>query len=147
MNLLQNEDELLRKWVEMYGVILKPKLKRGKFRFADGDGWKKRMKLMTPEMYWGGEPAGAELTGYLVPEKFILYTNAALPQVMKTLKLLPDEQGDIQILEVFWNVDVFNIARPNIVPPLIAYADLTNDPDSRNRETAERIKRQYLEKK
>jgi len=141
---LQNRNELLRKWSELYASILKPKLRKGKFRFLDVVDWKKRIKNIPAELYWGGEPAGAELTGHLTPEKYTMYTNMDIPKVMKDLKLVPDTNGELEIFEAFWNMDVFNIINQT-VPPVIVYADLINSLDSRNRETAERIKTKYLD--
>jgi hypothetical protein len=62
---------------------------------------------------------------------------------MKHLRLVPDPAGNVEILDVFWN-DQLNY-KQGLVPPLLAYADLVTSLDSRNRETAVRIKQQYLE--
>jgi hypothetical protein len=69
---------------------------------------------------------------------------------MKMLSLVPDANGNIELLNILWNNEIMdngkNVAELQIVPPLIAYADLLGSYDSRNYETAERIKNKYFEK-
>lgn len=98
---------------------------------------------------WGGEMAGAKLTKFLKPENFELYTALTKSEVMKLLKIVPDINGNIELLHIFWNEEITSGKDNNemkIVPPLIAYADLLASHDSRNYETAERIKEKYLGK-
>ncbi|SEN29696.1 Transcriptional regulator, AbiEi antitoxin, Type IV TA system [bacterium A37T11] len=64
---------------------------------------------------------------------------------MQQLPLLADRQGTVEILEQFWPEELQEVlSEQKAVPPLIAYAKLMTSLDSRNRETAERIKAQYL---
>ncbi len=68
---------------------------------------------------------------------------------MKILKLAPDSDGNIELLNIFWNNEIGNdeyLNEMHIAPPLIAYADLHASYDSRNHETAKRIKNKYFEK-
>jgi hypothetical protein len=60
-------------------------------------------------------------------------------------KLRKDPNGDIEILNTFWNVDnEFN--RKEIVNPILVYADLMATNDPRNIETAKIIYEQELAK-
>jgi hypothetical protein len=123
--------------------ILRPKITAGTYRFVDKsltDHWK---ELQPKTFHWGGENAGALLTGYLRPEKFTIYAINFRQEVMKELKLLPDPEGPVEILHQFWK-DIQEETQVT-VPPLLAYADLATSLDSRNRETAERLKKQYLD--
>jgi hypothetical protein len=140
---LENTEALRNKWTGLFNAVLKPKLKQGRFKFADKqtiDAWE---KIPDAGFYWGGEPAGALLTKQLRPEILTIYTNQPKITLMKQLKLIPDPEGNIEILELFWYEQLTN--KQKTVPPLLAYADLVNSLDSRNREIAERIKQQYLE--
>jgi hypothetical protein len=137
---------LQQKWIELFVTIVRPKLIQGRFRFmtpADKARWKEMNLINT---CWGGETAGAILTNYLEPQVFTIYTDLPKIEIMKTLRLLPDNNGDVEILDLFWHTkkDMIN-ANKKTVAPLLAYAELATSMDSRNRETAERIKQQYLE--
>lgn len=140
---LEYKEKLMLRWAEAFRATLKPKLLIGTFRFinmADADNWKN----ITPVGFkWGGENAGALLTNFLQPEKFTIYTKEPRAKLMKTLKLVPEINGNVEILELFWSEEPENIKET--VPQLLAYAELITSFDSRNRETAERIKLKYLE--
>lgn len=140
---LENTALLQQKWAELFNVILKPKLKQGTFRFlnkADQYEWE---FLPDHDFYWGGEIAGARLTDFLQPEQLTLYTAKPKTAIMQQLKLVPDANGAVEIMEKFWNEALDY--KQGVVPPLLAYAELINSLDSRNRETAQRIKQKYLD--
>ena len=50
-------------------------------------------------IYWGGEPGAALLGSNLRPEKFTIYTNTELPELAKTYKIVPDPDGEVEILK------------------------------------------------
>jgi len=60
-------------------------------------------------------------------------------------KLTKDENGDIEILDIFWRF-VQNHLRNNLVPPLLIYTDLIATGDTRNIETARIIYEKELSK-
>jgi hypothetical protein len=145
---IENKDQLRNKWVELFSSLLRPKLKRGMFRFMGTEGvtdnWK---NVPATHFQWGGEAAGALMTHYLRPEKLTMYTSHPKMQIMKELRLVPDEGGNVELMEAFWKDDELKHAGKNLgtVPPLLAYAELATSLDSRNRETADKIKDLYLE--
>jgi len=140
---IERREELFGRWAEAYRNILRPKIIAGTYRFVDKSLTNHWKELQPKTFHWGGENAGALLTGYLRPEKFTMYAINFRQEVMQELKLLPDPEGPVEILHQFWK------DRPGektlTVPPLLAYADLATSFDSRNRETAERLKKQYLD--
>lgn len=145
---LERKEELLNRWTTLYNTTLRPKQIIGRFKSV---GNAPANDLILPAgTLWGGEPAGARLTKFLTPEKFTLYTSLEKMQVMKMLKLAPDPNGSIELLNIFWNSKIHindkNLNEMQIVPPVIVYADLLGTYDSRNYETAERIKNKYFEK-
>ncbi|MBD0284320.1 MAG: hypothetical protein ICV79_02735 [Flavisolibacter sp.] len=91
----------------------------------------------------GGEPAGALLKGYLHPEKFVIYSDLPKTEIMKQLHLVPDANGEVELLKPFWNTEGLPTDNTSCVPTLLAYAELVISLDSRNRETANRIKQQF----
>ena len=139
-----NKKNLLTKWVTAYNEKLKPKLLRGKFRFAAGKGDWQQLDL-PPKTFWGGEPGGAILTKFLRPGKWTIYTNAERKALIKDLKIVPDPAGEIEIIEPFWNEHHFITDDAKTVPPLLVYADLLAGGNDRNFETANKIYEQHLQ--
>jgi len=142
---LDNKEQLQKKWIELFNGLLRPKLKQGRFRFLDKGVTAKWKKIKTDKIHWGGEPAGALLTNFLEPEIFTIYTQQPKTEIMKQLKLVPDKDGNVELMDVFWQTEISLDSEHKTVPPLLAYAELITSLDSRNRETAERIKQKYLD--
>ncbi len=141
---LTNKKELLQKWITAYNEKLKPALFTGKFRFnneADFIQWK-NLNLDKTKTQWGGEAAGNIYTNYLQPEVLTLYTNENKANIIKEFKLLPDPKGNVIVYEKFWNE---RQPYKNVVPPLIAYADLLATGKRRCIETAQKIYEQFID--
>ncbi len=143
---LQNKKELLERWITGYREILKPALFIGAYKFWNKEkvrDWE-TLHINMGESLWGGEPAGALLTGYLQPEKLTLYTNE-YRKLMKDWILIPQddmEEGDIFFFNQFWKND--QPGQENIVPPLLVYADLMITDDPRCIETENIVYKRYL---
>jgi hypothetical protein len=143
---IEHKEILQNKWIELFNTVLRPKLKEGKFRFADANKQRQWQDIPANNFYWGGEPAGAILTRFLEPEMLTAYTKLPAVELMKELRLVPDKNGNVEIMHIFWETPMMDFldGKTKTVPPLLAYAELVTSLDSRNRETAERIKQQYL---
>ncbi len=85
---------------------------------------------------WGGEPAAAILTNQLAPEKFSIYTNESWLNIGQDLGLVPDSNGSVEILQLFWKDN--KIAK-QVTPALLVYADLIGSGYGRNIEMAKII--------
>lgn len=133
----ENRKELLNRWIAEYATLLRPKLVKERYRLK-GD-WKV-LVFNTKKTVWGGEPAADILTNHLRPEKFILYTKENRTDLIRNYKLMPDKQGDIEVLEMFWDQQEGNTA-----PPLLVYADLMLEGGKRNKETAEKIYNDFIQ--
>jgi len=139
---LKNTGLLLDRWVTAYHDVLRPRLFLKKMRFTRPDqyyNWE-TLPLQNADdiVLWGGEPAASELTNYINPEKFTIYTNDSWQTLMQDLQLLPDDNGAIEILRMFWKEE----EKPRekyIVPSLVVYADLMAGNIGRNIETAKII--------
>jgi hypothetical protein len=144
---LYNPDRLMQEWVAFYPVKLRPKLNARRFRAPHPDWWK-NIDLTEYQARWGGEVAADKLTGYLKPATFTLYLHGKPDRLILEQRLRPDANGEIEILEAFWDVAeeaAWPGDQPNAtVPPLLAYADLMATTDSRNIETARMIHDRYL---
>jgi hypothetical protein len=102
------------------------------------------VNLLVHHAYWGGEVAGEWLTGYLKPEQFTLYLAANGKPFITQARMRLDTNGNTEILKAFWNLPD-NERYPNVVPPLLAYADLMATGEGRNLETARLIYDKFLE--
>jgi len=144
-SIVEGREKLLQRWAGAYCNTLKPKLLKGTFRFANQKGIEGWQDIPAKDFIWGGEAAGAKLTGYLVPNRLSLYTKEDKFALMKKLRLIPDENGPVEMMTQFWEDRNVTQNTLGTVPPLLAYAELWNSFDSRNQETAERIKNKYLD--
>ncbi len=134
---LKNTIELLNRWIIGYHDVLRPRLLKKKMRFINPEAYNnwKELNLLQPNgfAFWGGEPGANLLTGYLHPGVFTIYTDCNW-QSFKDVKLIPDESGNVEILELFWNPKAYNG-----LPPVLIYADLMSSGSDRNVETAKMI--------
>jgi hypothetical protein len=136
---LINKHELFQKWISRFEEELKPTLHIGNFRFLKNDDYNhwRNIELHKNQTYWGGEPAGAIITNYLLPEIFTFYTNETKSQLIKNYRLIPDPNGNIRAYKKFWKDQ--NTFDETTVHPLLAYTDLINTGDRRSMETAKKI--------
>lgn len=143
--ILKNKKELLERWIVEYNTILRPRIVRKRMRFINADDVRDWRNINTHTnngvILWGGEPGGALLTENLRPEKFTVFTNLELAAVTKALRLVPDQNGEGEVLQRFWNTDFDNT---NVASTLLVYADLINSGLGRNIETAKQIQEHEL---
>lgn len=141
----KNRRDLLEKWVLVYDTRLKPAQYIGSFRFIDENDYLDwRTMAPGPLTQWGSEPAGDIYTNNLKPQILTLYTAETKGDLIKKLRIVPDEEGDIHIYRKFWNYDP-NENENVAVNPILAYADLVNTGNKRNIETANRILHEYIQ--
>lgn len=134
---LKNRDKLLDQWVLAFTDELKPRIFRARYRFFDRESelnWK-QLNLAKGTL-WGGEPAADLLMHDLKPMEFILYTNESRADLMKAYKLIPDNNGNVEIREPYWTVEANH---PQTVPVLTVYTDLMETGDPRNVNIAQKL--------
>jgi hypothetical protein len=131
---LVRKDNILNRWVTAYPEQLRPKLFRGRFRAINSDWWKD-VNIEDFGAYWGGEVAAAVLTKYLRPEIVTIYTKEPIGKLVFKNKLKKDPDGNVEILNLFWNFKL-NTFNNDLVHPVLVYADLMATGDHRNIETA-----------
>ena len=135
---LKNKIDLLKRWVVAYNDVLRPKLFVKRMSFTNNSEYSNwsylNLSSVSEKTLWGGECAAGIMTKNLTPANFTIYTDAIWQSVGKSLKLIPDENGKIEILRLFYDTK-----EENTVSPLLTYADLMGSGDSRNIETAEII--------
>lgn len=136
---LKNQDEIIERWVIAYHEFLKPRSFKRKMKALGNEfNTSNIINDSNIELYFGGEPGGALLTGHLKPKDYIIYTNEETNKVAKDLKLVPDETGNIELYSKFWT-DSLYLKNEHTAPPLVVYADLLGTGNNRNIETAKLI--------
>lgn len=133
----ENRKELLDRWIAEYATVLRPKLLKEKYALKEN--WE-TIVFDKNKTAWGGEPAADLLTNHLRPEKFLIYTKENRMDLIKNYKLIPDKNGEVEVLEIFWKIN-----KGKTVPPLLVYADLMLEGGKRNKETAEKIYHEYIQ--
>ncbi|QQS29725.1 MAG: hypothetical protein IPM47_01865 [Sphingobacteriales bacterium] len=132
----ENRKALLNRWIAEYATVLRPKLV--KERYTLKENWNE-LALDNHKTVWGGEPAADILTNHLRPEKFLIYTTENRMDLIRNYKLIPDKNGEVEVLEMFWKNKIEKTA-----PKLLVYADLILEGGKRNKETAEKIYHEYI---
>ena len=138
---INNYEELLNKWITEFEQTLKPTLFKQRFRFQNRNQDWRTIPLNTDKTVWGGEPAGDIITNHLRPEKFTLYTKETTKDIILNYKVLPDDEGEIAVYDMFWGTNY----NTNTAPNELVYADLMITNDKRCKETAKLIFNEYIE--
>lgn len=133
---------LIDEWVTNFPIKLRPKLNTRRFHATDPDWWRE-VDIAQYGAQWGGEVAADKLTNHLRPNALTIYMrpegmNRNLQKLVVENKLRAAPNGEIEILEAFWDFPP-DQAMPDIVPPLLVYADLLATMDPRNFEVAKMI--------
>lgn len=139
---------LFEEWVTNYPIKLRPKLNARYFR-AENPQWWQNADLKPFGAYWGGEVAANRLTDYLKPANVTIFVNTdkdprALTQLIIDHRLRADPNGNIEILDAFWNLPE-DPEHPDVVPPILAYADLVATQNPRNVAAAKLIRERYID--
>ena len=140
-----DREKLLQSWVTAFNKTLKPKMYTRRYRWKDQKVAWLNLKLPRNTL-WGGPAAAELLTNYLIADKWVIYTELDFMEVMKNLQLLPDKNGEVEVVKSFWNEpkDIINNENEGIVHPILVYADLIEDPSFRYVETAKLIYDEYV---
>lgn len=152
---LINRRELFDRWVAGYEERLRPKLVNRRYRTQEADlGQVLRWlpgTLAQNGVRWAltGGIAADLLIGYYRGEALTLFANGWTPKVVRALRWLPAADGPVTILNGFGNctfkgptIDKYPLA----AIPLI-YAELLHMGGDRAGETAEIIRKKYIEEK
>jgi hypothetical protein len=136
---LKNKPDLFERWIIAYHDVLRPRLLKKQMRFSKKEtlvSWKSLP--LKGKGLWGEEPGASLLTNHINPETFTIYTSESWQNLSPVLGLIPDEAGNVEILQQFWTDGSDDNAKQT-VPPLLIYADLIQSGFGRNVETAKLI--------
>jgi hypothetical protein len=151
---IQDPAAMLQRWDEGYAEILRPKLVMRRCRVRPGAElmdvarqagkreWRDRVLL-------GGELAADLMTDHLRATTATLHLADEDPyEVMRGFGLLPDDQGDVMLVRHPGHFAPYRngkVAGFDLADPLLVRAELLLHPDDRLRETAEILRREYIE--
>jgi hypothetical protein len=138
---LLDPQRMIEEWATHYPVTLRPKLNPRRFQ-ADAERLR-QTGLAQLHAYWGGEPAAEKLTRYLKPVQFTIYAREPIARLVATARMRADDNGNVELLDAFWNFET-DKDFPDVVPPILAYADLLATHDGRNAEAARMIYEQRI---
>ena len=139
---LLDPKQLLEEWVTHYPISLRPKLESKRF---DADpALLCGVDLTKDRAYWGGEAAAERLTHYLKPATLTIYAPKPITKLVTAYRMRAAPTGNVEVLEVFWDFDP-EPDHPDVVHPVLAYADLLATHDGRNIEAAKLIYQQAIE--
>jgi hypothetical protein len=138
---LLDPQRMIEEWVTHYPVTLRPKLNPRRFQ---ADAERLHLTDLAPQnAYWGGEPAAEKLTQYLKPAQFTIYAREPIARLVAAARMRADATGNVEILDAFWNFEA-DKDFSDVVPPMLAYADLLATHDGRNAEAARMIYEQRI---
>ncbi|SAK67448.1 hypothetical protein AWB75_03225 [Caballeronia catudaia] len=139
-----DRERLIDEWVTLYPRQLRESLLIGRYRAETNDWWRD-VPALPGQCQFGGEPAAAILTEYLKPATVTAYCADAVPRewIMQA-RLRPEPAGNVEFLRAPVALAPVDGLPPNVVAPLIVYADLVASGDPRNLETARMLRERYL---
>lgn len=133
--------KLLEEWVTHYPITLRPKLALR--RYAADPERLQSADLREADANWGGEKAAEKLTGYLRPGFFTIYAHPPARRLITALHLRAEPDGNVEVLNRFWEFRP-DSEFPDLVPPILVYADLMASGNGRNMEAAKIIHEQRI---
>jgi len=134
---------LVEAWVANYPQKLQPHLGLRKFRMAIPQDWRS-VDFASLGALLSGEAGGDRLTANLQPLGARIYTREPFGKIAAALRLRPDPEGTIELLERFWDFPNPKDIPPGVAPPLLVYTDLIASGAPRNLDIARMIHETYL---
>lgn len=146
---LIERERLMEQWVESYPQYLRDRLLRSRMtlpRRKDLGQLAKMVRSDLGEQGWAisGECAAWLMDGYLPPERITLYGNGDLEALAAMLDARPAADGNIEVLQAFWDGRTSPGGESGLADPILIYADLLYTQDPRAREAALRIRNEYV---
>lgn len=138
---------LVDDWALGYARRLRPKALLKIYETPNFRGWKD-WELDTKHVRWGGEPAANLLVGYLRPGVLTLYADKAPARLIVEQRMnearTANRQGTVELRKRFWSERLDATNPPNVVAPILIYADLLATGDARCIETAELVYEKHI---
>lgn len=146
-----DREALTRRWISGYGDLLRPRLVIGTYRAPERDpqDFAHRLSSMwSPK--WGkwaltGGAAAYALDRFYRGKKTTFFVAKRDEEIRRALRLVPDPEGPIVMLDAFAPVVFWEQKREiPLAHPWFVYAELLYDPEPRAHEAAEHVRERYL---
>lgn len=138
---------LVDDWALGYALRLRPKTLLRTYETPNFQGWKD-WKLDPKHVRWGGEPGANLLVGYLRPGILTLYADKAPARLIVEQRMnearTAIKEGTVELRRRFWGERLDTANPPNVVAPILVYADLLATGDARCIETAELVYEKHI---
>jgi hypothetical protein len=146
---LANTRELLFRWEQGYSELLRPKLFRRTCRLAGSGGGINDLLAQLrqrPTVLLGGELGAAALTKQLRAETATLHIAEDEKAIMSSLRLIPDQQGNITLLGTFGtqNAGEGGPKELRLADPLLIHAELVQISSDRIQEVGKILLDQHI---
>ncbi|WP_283147816.1 type IV toxin-antitoxin system AbiEi family antitoxin [Silvimonas soli] len=145
---------LFEEWVVGYAAKLRPKMKPKRYTTDSDALW--RVEPNLPEgMMWGGEAAAERIAPVLLAGIGALcfdpdYAKDSMRRFMHEHRFRSDPDGNVEVLESFWpHQEHFTSSfsrQQGTTPHVVTYAELMASSSSRNREAAQYILENYIDR-
>ncbi len=138
----------LERWLVGYADVLRPALLLGSFRTPEPAPDKLEHRIVHALGHcamwrWGGCAAGFRLTQHYRGERTVLHIDELTSEFRRAIKAVPDEGGPLVALRIPGPA-ALDSATPDIVHPLLVYAEMLAEANERAREAAGEIADKYL---
>jgi len=142
-----NPKALLERWMLGYET-LRPRMLMGRFRTQDADpsALEKRVEKELGKSLvwaWGGGSAAMRITKHYRGEETVLHVSDPANDLPRRLRALPAVDGPL-IIQRTPNKTAFEGIEPHTVHPLLVFADLMVNTNSRAREVALEIRQRFI---
>ncbi|TYB30969.1 MAG: hypothetical protein FXF47_06530 [Candidatus Mcinerneyibacterium aminivorans] len=140
-------EELLDRWIENYNNILKDKIYINTYRTKLNEINQELIINKNLKNTYISSEYGINLISNKIRSKNLyLYTQEKLDNLIKSLKLIPDSNGNIKLFSLFWNDEyIFNPDYDCLVPYLLLYADLLEEDIQRNKEVIKELYEKHIQ--
>lgn len=135
-----DKEKALDQWIIGYRNTLRSSIYQGKYRLPKTKTISE-IPLPSGKSFWGGEVGGDIITGQYEAKNFMMFTDLSRIEFIKTTRLSPDPNGELEVYETFWKKG--NVVE-GVAPPLLVYADLILNGDKASLDTAKRVYNKIL---
>ena len=133
-------------WLQGYKATLRPALLVGRFRTRERNPGLLEELLVNAlgdeAFQWGGAAAANRMSPHFRGQRTVLHVSSKAEERMRGIEMMPDRKGNLELLRAFGD---FSGPKPELVPPLLAYAELLQDDSERARESAQILFEKFIE--
>tara|TARA_R110002096_G_scaffold44524_1_gene119661 strand:- start:19827 stop:20669 length:843 start_codon:yes stop_codon:yes gene_type:complete len=133
-------------WLQGYKATLRPALLVGRFRTRERNPGLLEELLVNAlgdeAFQWGGAAAANRMSPHFRGQRTVLHVSSKAEERVRGIEMMPDRKGNLELLRAFGD---FSGPKPELVPPLLAYAELLQDDSERARESAQILFEKFIE--